>query len=121
MRKSTILVYWVGGLLFTVIGGVLLFQTPPQEIEAPTSLQSPVMIPVFLLVIASVANLIAWIGALVLLIRLGAWGWFLAVFLLSGIGMLSFLIFGPDQYVPGNDYEDYDVLPGYGDPGAPMP
>lgn len=120
MRKSTILVYWVGGLLFTVIGAILLFQTPPQEIEAPTSLQSPVMIPVFLLMIASVANLIAWIGALILLIRLGAWGWFIAVLLLSGMGMLGFLIFGPDEYITDNDYEGYDALSGYGDPRAPM-
>lgn len=47
MRKSTILVFWVGGLLFTVIGAILLIQTPLQEIEAPASLtlQSPLMIP----------------------------------------------------------------------------
>lgn len=119
MRKSTILVFWVGGLLFTVIGLILLLQTPLQEIEAPASLtlQSPIMIPVFLLLIASVSNFIAWVGALVLEIRLGAWGWVVAIFLLSGIGMLAFLIFGPDEYSPENDY---DALADYGDYGSPV-
>ncbi len=117
MRKSTILVFWVGGLLFTVIGVVLLIQTPLQEIEAPTSLQSPVMIPVFMLFLSGIANLIAWIGALILLIRLGAWGWLVAVILLGSIGMLAFLVFGPDDYGPENDY---DALADYGDYSAPV-
>ncbi|HEX8730113.1 MAG TPA: hypothetical protein VF739_15890 [Ktedonobacterales bacterium] len=119
MRKSTILVFWVGGLLFTVIGAILLIQTPLQEIEAPASLtlQSPLMIPVFLLLIAGVSNLIAWIGALILLIRLGAWGWVVAIIVLSGIGMLAFLVFGPDEYGPENDY---DALADYGDYGSPV-
>ena len=117
MRKSTILVFWVGGLLFTVIGAVLLIQTPLQEIEAPTSLQSPVMIPVFMLFLSGIANLIAWIGALILVIRLGAWGWLVAVILLGSIGMLAFLVFGPDDYGSENDY---DALADYGDYSAPV-
>lgn len=120
MRKSTILVFWVGGLLFTVISLVLLLQIPLQEIEAPPSLQSPVMIPGLLLILAGVSDLIAWIGALILLIRLGAWGWLVAVIVLGGIGLLAFLVFGPDEYGPENDYDALADYGDYGDYGSPV-
>lgn len=120
MRKSTILIFWVAGLFFTVVGMVLVSQIPLQELEAPPSLQSPVMIPGLLIIAASIANLIGWIGAIILLIRLGAWGWLVAVILLGGLGMLAFLIFGPDEYLPENDYSAYDDYGDYGNYGARM-
>jgi hypothetical protein len=122
MRKSTILVFWVGGLLFTVIGVILLLQTPLQEIEAPSSLslQSPVMIPLFLLFIAGVSDRIAWIGALILQIRLGAWGWLVAAIVLGGFGTLAFLVFGPDEYGSENDYDALADYSDYGDYGSPV-
>lgn len=115
MGKATVLMFWVGGLIFTVIGIMLLVQVPLQEIQAPASLQSPVMIPGLLLIVASLANFIAWVGALVLAGRLGAWGWFVAVFVLGGLGLLIYLIFGPDEYGPENDYSAYEE---YGDFGG---
>ena len=115
MGKATILMFWVGGLIFAVIGGVLALQVPLQELQGPPSLQSPVMIPGLLLIIAGIANFIAWVGALVLAGRLGAWGWFVAVFLLGGLGLLIYLIFGPDEYGPENDYSAYEE---YGDFGG---
>ncbi len=120
MRKSTILIFWVAGLFFTVVGMVLVSQIPLQELEAAPSLQSPVMIPGLLIIAASIANLIGWIGAIILLIRLGAWGWLVAVILLGGLGMLAFLIFGPDEYLPENDYSAYDDYGDYGNYGARM-
>jgi len=115
MGKATILMFWVGGLIFTVVGAILALQVPLQELQAPASLQSPVMIPGLLLIIAGVANFIAWAGALVLAGRLGAWGWFVAVFLLGSLGLLIYLIFGPDEYGPENDYSAYEE---YGDFGG---
>ena len=117
MGKQTILVFWLAGLVFTVVGVFLIVQISPQELQAPVALQSPLMIPGGLLLVANVANFIAWVGALVLLGRLGAWGWFVEVFLLGSLGLLIFLIFGPDEYIPENDYGDYGD---YGDHGAPV-
>ncbi|HET9109348.1 MAG TPA: hypothetical protein VFN78_00855 [Ktedonobacterales bacterium] len=120
MRKSTILMFWVAGLVFSVIGIALAWQIPLQELEAPPSLQSPVMIPGLLIILASIANFIGWVGAIILLIRLGAWGWLVAVILLGGLGMLAFLIFGPDEYLPENDFSAYDDYGDYGNYGARM-
>ncbi|HZC05301.1 MAG TPA: hypothetical protein VE338_06645 [Ktedonobacterales bacterium] len=120
MRKSTILMFWVAGLVFTVIGVYMTLQLPLQELQAPASLQSPVIIPGLLLIAASVANFIGWVGAIVLLIRLGAWGWLVAVILLGGLGMLAFLIFGPDEYLSANDYDAYTEYGDYGDYSAGM-
>lgn len=107
MRKTMILMFWVGGLIFSVIGIYLSLQIPPDEFRAPVSLQSPIIIPIALILIASVSHLIAWIGALVAAIRFGAWGWLVALIFLSSLGMLAFLIFGPDEYGMENEYEDY--------------
>lgn len=107
MRKTTILMFWVSGLIFSVIGIYLSLQVPPDEFHAPLSLQSPIIIPVALLLIASVSHFIAWIGALVAAIRFSAWGWLMALIFLSSLGMLAFLIFGPDEYSMENEYDDY--------------
>jgi hypothetical protein len=77
-----------------------------------------------MLLLASVANFIAWVGALVLAGRLGAWGWFVAVFLLGSLGLLIFLIFGPDEYVAEStdDTEDaYREYSTYGEYGPRSP
>lgn len=107
MRKSTILMFWVSGLIFSVIGIYLSLQIPPDEFRAPLSPQSPIIIPIALILIASVSHFIAWIGALIAAVRYSAWGWLVALIFLSSLGMLAFLIFGPDEYSMENDYEDY--------------
>ncbi len=114
MGKQTILIFWLAGLVFTVVGVFLALQVPRQDLQAPVTLQSPLMIPGGLLLLAGVVNFVAWIGALVLSGRLGAWGWFIAVFLLGSFGLLVFLVFGPDGYALENDYGDYGD---YGMPG----
>ena len=114
MDKPTIVLFWVAGLVFSVIGLVLAFKIPQQELQAPASLQSPVVIPGFLIIIAGVANIIAWIGALVLAARIGAWGWFVGVLLLGSLGLLGFLIFGPDLMDDESDEGEY------GEYGAPV-
>jgi hypothetical protein len=122
MGKSTILMFWVGGLVFTVISAFLLAQIPLQELLAPPSLQSPVMIPGLLVFAAGLANLIAWLGAIVLLIRLGAWGWLVVVVLLGGLAALVipiFLIFGPDEFSADNDYGAYGEYGEYGEYSGP--
>lgn len=115
MRKTTILLFWVTGLVFSVIGVYLLLQVPSGELGTSVSMQSPVVIPLCMLFIAGLANFIAWIGAVVAAIRYGAWGWLVALIFLSSLGMLAFLIFGPDEYSVENDYEDYGD---YGDSPA---
>jgi hypothetical protein len=112
MRKTTILMFWVAGLIFALIGGVMIVQIPRGELLAPVSSQSPALIPIALLFISSVASFIAWVGALIAAIRYSAWGWLIALIFLGSLGMLAFLIFGPDEYsVEG----DYDGIGDYGD------
>ena len=117
MSKGVLLTCWVAGLVFTALSVFLLLQVPLQEWEAP-SLQSPIVIPVALSLLASVVNLVAWIGALVLAGRLGAWGWFIAVFFLGGLGVLLLMIFGPDELGVDNEYDDYSDYGDYG--GMPI-
>ena len=113
MSKPTITAFGVAGLVFTVVGVILALQIPPQELQAPASIQSPVMIPGALVLVASIASVIAWVGALVLAGRIGAWGWFIAVFFLGALGLLGFLVFGPDLI---DDYGDYGDDSDYGAP-----
>jgi len=108
MGKGTLLTCWIAGLVFTATSVFLALQVPLQEWEAPPSLQSPIVVPVALSLLASVVSLVAWIGALVLAGRLGAWGWFVAVFLLGSLGVLLLMIFGPDEFGAENDYDNYD-------------
>lgn len=114
MRKPTIALFWVAGVVLTLVGMVLALQIPLGEWEAASSLQSPVVIPGFLLLIGGVANFIAWIGVLVLAGRIGAWGWFIGVLLFGTLALLIFLIFGPDMDEPDADYDDYSDYGGYG-------
>jgi hypothetical protein len=110
MAKPTIAIFWVAGLLFAAIGAIMILQLPLQEIEAPLTAQSRTLIPALVLFVGGVANLIAWIGALVLSARLGEWAWFVGMLIFGDIALLIFLIFGPD-FVYDGDYEDaYDEI-----------
>ena len=48
-----------------------------------------------LVALGSLLALIAWIGALIKTARLGRWGWFVFLLLLSGITMLIYIFAGP--------------------------
>lgn len=114
MGKPTIVVFWVAGLVFTAVSFILALQIPQQELQAPATLQSPVIIPGVLIFIAGVANFVAWVGALVLAGRIGAWGWFVGVLLLGTLGLLGFLVFGPNLMDEYSDFGDF------GDFGSPV-
>lgn len=105
MAKPTIAIFWVTGVVFAVIGAVMILQTPVRELGAPITAQSPTLIPALVLIVGGLANLIAWIGALVLAARLGEWAWFVGMLILGDLALLVFLIFGPD-FVYDGDYED---------------
>ncbi|HEX8733626.1 MAG TPA: hypothetical protein VF725_16360 [Ktedonobacterales bacterium] len=110
MAKPTIAIFWVAGLVFQVIGAILFLQVPPDDRLASLTPQSQLMIPLLAIIVGVVANIIAWIGALVLAARLGAWIWFIGLLVFSDIGLLVFLIFGPD-FVYTDEYQDaYDEI-----------
>jgi hypothetical protein len=48
-----------------------------------------------LVALGSLLALIAWIGALIKTARLGRWGWFVFLLILSGITMLIYIFAGP--------------------------
>jgi hypothetical protein len=46
--------------------------------------------------IGALLALIGWIGALIKTATIGAWGWFVVVLILSGLGALIYSIAGPE-------------------------
>lgn len=107
MRKKTIALLFVPGLILTIVGVSLYLSgifSANAVIESTTSAQvahaaalaalyAPV--PLALLGIGSILYIVSWIGALVATGKQGRWGWFVTVFLLSGLGQLIYLIAGP--------------------------
>ena len=68
---------YTGGALYPVV------DTPVSAIAA------------LLVLIASVVMFVTWLGALIRLGQLHSWGWFVAVFALSMVGMLAYAVAGP--------------------------
>ena len=107
MRKKTIAIFFIIGLVVAIIGGILYgvgiagaISTATTNADGTVSsvsagMTGTALIGVVVLVIASIFSLIGWIGALVATAKQGRWGWFVAVFLLSGLGELIYLIAGP--------------------------
>ena len=89
-------VSWVIYVLILVWVWFAVHNTTSQGAGSP----SPIALPLYLMLAASgIAMLVFWIGALIRLGRMGAWGWFVAVLLLSLVGMLAYAIAGPEDTV----------------------
>ena len=65
---------------------------------------------------AAVAGTIAWIGALIRMVQLQHWVWFVLLLLISGIMMLIYIFFGPTR--PANQPTNY---PQFQQPGTMGP
>ncbi len=107
MRKKTIAILFIIGIIVAVIGGVLYGAGIASAVSTATvnangavsnvntGLAGIALIGMAILLIGSLISTISWIGALVATGKQGRWGWFCVVFFLSGLGELIYLIAGP--------------------------
>jgi hypothetical protein len=139
MSKKTILWLTLIGIVLAIIGALLV--VPPAASAAQQCTQEQIntgncrptvssgaalMIGggVLLFFLAAILHLVAWIGALVRSASMRTWGWFVAVLLLSELGLLIYALFGPRDrprapagYQPGVGQAGYP--PAIGQAGYP--
>jgi hypothetical protein len=89
MRKKTIAWFFIIGLVLAAVGSGI------NGAGMVASTKSVILTGVALTGIGAILLLVSWIGALVAIGKQSRWGWFVLVFLLSGIGELIYLIGGP--------------------------
>lgn len=67
------------------------------QLFVPAAMNNPMFtaLGVLIYLVGALLALIAWIGALVKTARLGRWGWFVCLLVLSGITMLIYIFAGP--------------------------
>jgi hypothetical protein len=95
-RTSTrgYIVSWVIYVLSLVWVWFIVHNTASQGATSPP----PFALALYLMLAASgIAMLVFWIGALIRLGQMGAWGWFVAVLLLNLVGMIAYAIAGPED------------------------
>ncbi len=73
------------------------------------------LLAVSLISLGGLASFVAWIMGLIKTAQVKAWGWFVAVLLVSPLGSLIYGIAGPDK---GPEQASY-APPGYGPSGYP--
>ena len=122
MKKKTILIFWIIGIIVALIGTGMLVpsivaaanhcttnQFGGQNCSLPTG--DPLAIVGFvgliILCIGGLLHTIAWMGALIRSAQMKSWGWFVVVLLFSSLGTLIYALVTPsDQPVV-----DYPSLP----------
>lgn len=108
MSKATSRWLYILAIVIAIAATVLLVlglqgsQTSTQTVNGVsqttlTALGNPTLFGagIVLYVVSGILAAIAWIGALVKTARLGRWGWFVCLLLLSGITMLIYIFGGP--------------------------
>lgn len=107
MRKKTIAIFFIIGIVVVIIGGIIYGAGVASAVSTATvnadgtvsgvsaGLVGTALIGMVVLIIGSIISAVSWIGSLVATGRQGRWGWFVVVLLLSGLGELIYLIAGP--------------------------
>jgi hypothetical protein len=89
--------------LIYIIAGVALLMTMHNSASQGAGSPPPVALAFyFVLVACAIAMLVYWVGALIRLGQIRAWGWFVAVLVLHLVGlgiagMLAYAIAGPED------------------------
>jgi hypothetical protein len=104
LSKRTILYLILGSIVLSILGFVLLVlagagvttDSSGAATGASASAGIFALIAIACFIIGGLLGLIAWIGALIKTATISAWGWFVAVLLLSGLGTLIYAIAGPE-------------------------
>lgn len=107
MRKKTIAIFFIIGIVVAIIGIALMVvggASAVNDVNSAAAGTTPtvssgaaglLVIGYAVLVIALLINTIGWIGALVATGKQGRWGWFVCIFLFTPISELIYLIAGP--------------------------
>jgi len=100
MSKSLCRLLYLAGLLFAIIGGLLIAHGFAGSRVLPNGSLHPAHITsaiagIILSSLAGVMGLAAWIGALFKTARLHRWGWFICLLIFSGITLLLYIFVGP--------------------------
>ena len=109
MRRKTIAILFIVGIVLAIIGGILEGSAMAPVIAAaaaggtPTAPNMMLLGPaILLLVVGGILGFIAWIGTLINLARQGRWLWFVLTILFSGISIIVYLIVNPQPASTSN-------------------
>ena len=101
MSKRITTRWYIGAWVVWVIALVTMIAM--SRAAQASSSQPPGMVVAYLVMaIAGIVTLVTWVGALIKLAQLQAWGWFATVLILHLIalgivGMIAYAIAGPDE------------------------
>jgi hypothetical protein len=107
MRKKTIAWLFIIGIIVAIVGGIIYGVGIAGAVNTATvnadgtvtgvsaGLVGTALVGLLVIVLGSVFGFISWIGALVATGKQGRWGWFVCIFLFSGIAEIVYLIAGP--------------------------
>jgi hypothetical protein len=130
MRKSVSRTLYLLAILCAIAAVVLIFlglqgstvvtsQTNYSVSATVTSIGHPALFfaGVAAAILGGILAFISWIGALVMTAKLGRWGWFVCLLLLSGITLLIYIFAGPttsaNQPVYAGQYPPQPYPPQY--------
>jgi hypothetical protein len=103
VNKGTTTRGYIAAWLIYFIAGVALIMTMHNSASHGAGSTPPIALAFYLVLFAcAIAMLVFWIGALVRLGQMAAWGWFVAVLVLHLVGlgiaaMLAYAIAGPED------------------------
>lgn len=103
MSKSTSRNLYLAAVAIEIIGVILFILSLRGGTATPTSTGtsitpgSPLLFgfAIFLFFAGGIVSLVAWIGALIKMAKLGQWVWFILLLVASGITMLVYIFAGP--------------------------
>jgi len=106
MRKKTIAIFFIIGVVIVIIGGIIYGAGLASAVNNVTyntngttnvsaGLVGTALLGAAIMAIGGIFNLVAWIGALIATAKQGRWGWFVVVLLFTYLGELIYLIAGP--------------------------
>ena len=103
MNKRTILFLSIGAIIIGIAGWVVLFgaaasctTTSSGTPSCGSGAAGGSLVAILLLLVAGVLAFAAWLLGLIKTARIGKWGWFVLVLLISPLGSLIYGAAGPE-------------------------
>ena len=105
MSKRTILFLSIGAIVIGIVGWVVLLGAAASCTPATSSTTTATcssgaaggaLIATLLLVVAGILTFVSWLLGLIKTARIGKWGWFILVLLISPLGSLIYGAAGPE-------------------------
>jgi hypothetical protein len=103
MSKRTILFLSIGAIIVGIVGWVILLgaaasctATSSTAATCGTGAAGGALASTLLLLVAAILTFVAWLLGIIKTARIGKWGWFVLVLLISPLGSLIYGIAGPE-------------------------